>query len=177
MPLVILGLGSNVGERDRYLAEAIREIAAHVDALEYSRVYVSQAVLPPGAAPEWDMPFLNMALRGQTELSPEALLSLLQSIEEKLGRKARGHWGPREIDLDILACEDSVIDTPELRVPHPFLLERNFALRPLADIAPGWRYPAPGQYQGKTALELVQILGLDVGEGFSVAQITLPMLR
>lgn len=177
MALVILGLGSNVGDRARFLAEAIREIAAHVDALEYSPIYESEALLPEGAPKEWDTPFLNMALRGQTALEPEALLEVLKGIENKLGRGTHAFWSPREIDLDILAWDDIAYASPTLSIPHPELLNRDFALRPLADIAPGWRYPAEGPHKGKTAIGILHERGLDVGERLKRSAITLPMLR
>jgi 2-amino-4-hydroxy-6-hydroxymethyldihydropteridine diphosphokinase/dihydropteroate synthase len=177
MTITILGLGSNLGERERYLAEAVREIAQHMDSLEYSPIYSSPALLPEGAPREWDMPFLNMAMRGDTSLAPHELLVVFKKVEERLGRSYCGNWGPRVIDIDILAYGDEVIHEADLQVPHAGLLKRHFALRPLADIAPGWRYPVPGPYQGKTALELIRVLNLEADGTLKREPLTLPMLR
>ncbi len=69
------------------------------------------------------------------------LLARVKAIERDLGRVSRCKWGPREIDIDILAMDDVTMDTPELTIPHRVLLERDFVLLPLADVAPDWRYP------------------------------------
>ncbi len=175
MSLVIIGLGSNVGDRARFLAEAIRELSACVASMEYSPIYTSAAVLPENAPAEWDMPYYNMVVRGDSALTPDDLLREAKSIEKRLGRTERGFWGPREIDVDILAYDDVVYMSELLTIPHPRLLSRNFALKPLADIAPGWRYPAPGPYQGRTAIELSRQLETD--ESFRPAGVTLPLLR
>ncbi len=177
MPLYIIGLGSNIGDSKQMLAEAIRELATQLDAIEYSPVYTSPALLPDGAPREWDRPFLNMALRGTSALEPEEMLRVVKSIEAKVGRQDRGHWGPREIDLDILACDDRVVETEALTIPHRGLLERDFALKPLSDIAPGWRYPRAGEHHGKTAMSLLQQLGFGQTEHFRPLPISLPMLR
>jgi 2-amino-4-hydroxy-6-hydroxymethyldihydropteridine diphosphokinase len=94
-----------------------------------------------------------MAVAGETNLTPKALLTEVKAVERALGRKPREHWSPREIDIDILAYGAEVINAPDLIIPHAHLLKRDFALVPFADIAPDWVYPAGAQY-GKTAREL-----------------------
>lgn len=152
--LTVLGLGANTGNRLKYLTKAVRELSEHVlHALEVSPIYESRAILPDGAPESWDMPFLNMAVRGETHLSPESLLKQVKYIEHKVGRRPRGEWGPREIDIDILIYEDLCIDTGDLVIPHKHLCERSFALVPLADLVPNWRFPGE-ENNGKTAYEL-----------------------
>ncbi len=135
---VILGLGSNVGDRMAYLNQAICLLAKLGQVSARSPIYASSALLPAGAPPWWDKPFLNMAISLETALAPHALLAEVKRIESQIGRKQRGTWSPREIDIDLLAFAQQVMMSDELTLPHPGLLERDFALLPFADIAPDW---------------------------------------
>lgn len=85
--------------------------------------------------------FINMAIEGETGLTPARLLEVLKMIEDEVGRVETYRWGPRVIDLDILLYDDLVMHTPELTVPHPRMHERAFVLRPLAEIAPDTIHP------------------------------------
>ncbi len=154
---VILGLGTNTGDRRLQLKRAARALTPLLSQMRCSPVYTCAALLPEHAPEHWNKPFLNMAVRGETRLTPQELLAAVKAIERDLGRVARGHWGPREIDIDILACEDTVINHDDLIIPHAGLLLRDFALVPLADIAPDWRYPY-GEQKGKTARALAHAL-------------------
>ncbi len=98
--------------------------------------------------------FINAACLVRTSLAPEVLLDELQGIEAALGRVPGPRWGPRRIDLDLLACEGAVMDTPRLTLPHPRFLERSFALLPAAEVWPDWVHPAAG----KTLEELARTL-------------------
>ena len=89
-------------------------------------------------------PFLNGAVRIETDLAPRELLERLLAVEERLGRVRRERWGPRTIDLDLLLYGDDVVDEPGLTVPHPRLHERRFALEPLSDLAPSLEIPGRG---------------------------------
>jgi 2-amino-4-hydroxy-6-hydroxymethyldihydropteridine diphosphokinase len=90
--------------------------------------------------------FLNGAVALDTELSPQALLEELLSVERRLGRVRDGtRWGPRIVDLDLLLYGDEVVDEPGLRVPHPRLRERRFALEPLAELDPELLVPGAGR--------------------------------
>ena len=89
--------------------------------------------------------FLNLAIQAETERSPRQLLAAIQTIEREMGRERAVSKGPRIIDIDILLFDDLVVDTPELRVPHPHLAERRFVLEPLAEIAPEQRHPVDGR--------------------------------
>lgn len=150
--MVIVGLGSNVGERGGMLDAAVAALCPLLKNMTLSKRYETPALLLPGSPPEWDVPFLNMAVAGRCALGAQELLSALKALEQKLGRIDRGRWAPREIDLDILAYDDLEIREVNLIVPHPELLNRYFALAPLADVAPDF------VIRGKTAREWLAAL-------------------
>jgi len=154
--LVILGLGTNLGDRLANLRQALHLIKKipRFYVLQVSPVYISDALLPENAPAAWDRPHLNLALRCETQLTPLELLQQTKQIEKQLANTKKEHWGPRIIDIDLLAWDDLVIYDNTLHIPHEHLHERPFALWPLADVAPFWRYPLPGPMQGKTASEL-----------------------
>ena len=153
--MVILGLGSNLNNKESYLRQAIDLLSINVlSNIVLSPCYTSPALLPDNAPQDWDMPFLNMAIAGTTEFSPEALLSAIKQIEQTLGRQTRPVWAPREIDIDILAYDQLVLDTAQIQIPHKSLHLRPFAIFPLADIAPDWIHPVLHQ----TAKALAEIL-------------------
>ena len=136
MTNVFLGIGGNLGDRRATMRLAVAEIRAVVDDVRVSSMYETAA---------WgvtDQPsFLNAVVRGSTELSPLELLDAMQAIENQLGRVRTQHWGPRAIDIDILLYGSDVIDVPRLKVPHPYMAQRGFVLRPLADLAAGLTLP------------------------------------
>jgi 2-amino-4-hydroxy-6-hydroxymethyldihydropteridine diphosphokinase len=129
-----IGLGANVGDRLTNLREAARRLEALGTVLARSRVFASAAV---GGPPQG--PYLNAAILLDCPLEPLALLEKTQEIEDALGRNrdAEVRWGPRTLDLDILlggARGEQVVDEPLLRLPHPRMKERGFALAPLIDL-------------------------------------------
>jgi 2-amino-4-hydroxy-6-hydroxymethyldihydropteridine diphosphokinase len=135
-----LSLGSNVGERAKNLRDAIAALReAGINVPRISSMYETEPV------DYLDQPwFLNIAVEVETELAPPALLRTLRQIETKMGSKKLVAKGPRLIDMDILLYKNEVIDTPELRVPHPRMHLRRFVLEPLAEIAPQVRHPLSG---------------------------------
>lgn len=156
--MVVLGLGSNVGEREAYLAEAVRRLGVLLGAMRVSRVLESRALPAKEPQPGDDRPFLNMAVAGDTALEPQALLASIKAIEAEMGRVYRCVWGPREIDIDILAMDGVILEADKLRIPHPELLNRDFALVPLNDVAPGWLYPV-GEYKGLVPAQIISAKG------------------
>lgn len=136
MTNVFLGLGANLGDRRETLRLAIAGIREVLDDVRVSSLYESA---PWGVT---DQPaFLNAVARGRTTLEPLDLLDAAQAIENRLGRVREEHWGPRVIDIDILLYGSEIIDEPRLTVPHPYLTQRGFVLRPLADLAAGLTLP------------------------------------
>jgi 2-amino-4-hydroxy-6-hydroxymethyldihydropteridine diphosphokinase len=134
--LAYIGLGSNLGDREAMITQA----ADLIDAVRLSTIHETA---PWGYA---DQPsFLNAVAEVDTALEPRALLDRLLAVEHELGRERTGpRWGPRVIDLDLLLYGDRVVDEPGLTVPHPRLLERAFALEPLAELAPSHEIPGNG---------------------------------
>lgn len=156
--VVVLGLGTNLGDRIAYLSEAVTLLASGTEPVlhsaKLSHIYESPALLLPGSPASWNKPFLNMAIAGTTTLTPEEMLETAKYIETVLGRQQGERWAPREIDIDILTWGEQVYTSSQLIIPHSQLLERDFALLPLADIAPLWKCQTPGEYFGKTASEI-----------------------
>jgi 2-amino-4-hydroxy-6-hydroxymethyldihydropteridine diphosphokinase len=130
-----IGLGSNVGDRLANLQAALYAL----EPIAVSPIYETE----PWGYTEQD-PFLNVVVKIDTELEPQALLQHIKEIEQQVGRRASFRYGPREIDIDILLYDDLVMDEDGLSIPHPRLHERAFMLRPLADLAPELIIP-PGE--------------------------------
>lgn len=138
--MVILGLGSNQGNRPVQLKRAIARLSRGRGAVlrqaKVSRIYESPALIPSGAPSTWDLPFLNCAVAGETSLDPEALLSHVQEIERSLGRGDHERWAPRPIDIDILWWDGHESQGLDLAIPHPEIVNRSFVLEPLRDLIP-----------------------------------------
>jgi 2-amino-4-hydroxy-6-hydroxymethyldihydropteridine diphosphokinase len=134
-----VGLGSNLGDRERL----IREAAVLIGAVRLSTVIETQ----PWGHENQPM-FLNAVAELETPLTPRQLLDHLLDVERRLGRERIGpQWGPRTIDLDLLLFGDETIDQPGLVVPHPRLTEREFVLKPLAELVPTLKIPGDGTVQ------------------------------
>lgn len=140
MTTVYLALGSNVGDSRDNIAQAIQLLGSSVKQIKQAPLYTSKAV---GYTDQPD--FLNTALSGQTDLSPAALLKFTNEVERQVGRTASFHWGPREIDIDIVFYGDQVLQTDKLSLPHPNFSQRDFVLRPLKDLNPQITDPVSGQ--------------------------------
>jgi 2-amino-4-hydroxy-6-hydroxymethyldihydropteridine diphosphokinase len=150
--MILIALGSNLGDRADYLAQARVALEGHdIEISSASSIIETPALVPEGAPGEWNVPYLNQVVRVRTALNPMALLMCLKLIEHDLGRQERATWAPREIDLDLLAYGDEIILTERLVLPHPQMDNRAFVLKPLAEIAPHWRHPV----LEKTAAELL----------------------
>jgi len=123
-----LGMGSNVGDRRRFLSDAIDSLSGVV---AVSPLYETD---PVGGPPQ--DAFLNVVVELATVLTPRQLLGVAHRLESAAGRVRGERWGPRTLDVDVLLVGDLSIDEPDLVVPHPRMWERRFVLAPLADLAP-----------------------------------------
>jgi 2-amino-4-hydroxy-6-hydroxymethyldihydropteridine diphosphokinase len=140
-----VGLGANLGDRERTLRAAVDALAAR-DGVEVVAVSTLRETDPVGVG---DQPrFLNGAAALDTRLRARELLDLLLEIEQRFGRvRGPGEHGPRTVDLDLLLYGGEEIDEPGLTVPHPRLHERRFVLEPLAELAPGLAVPGRGDVE------------------------------
>ena len=140
MSVVFLGIGSNVGDREKNVSEAVLRIEEEgISVLSRSSFYVTR----PEEGPAQE-DYLNGVLKVWTEKPPADLLDTLKHIEKRMGRKAAVKNFPRIIDIDILLYGNRIVQTPRLVIPHARMHERAFVLRPLADLAPDYVHPVLG---------------------------------
>lgn len=135
MASVLIALGGNVGDVRATFKKAIAQICGMAQAAVIA--CSSDYITPPWGDEDQD-PFINACVEIETDLDPHALLFVMQKVEQKFGRtrdKDR-RWGPRTLDLDMIAYDDVSFQKPDLTLPHPRLFERAFVLVPLAEIAP-----------------------------------------
>ncbi|WP_086541849.1 2-amino-4-hydroxy-6-hydroxymethyldihydropteridine diphosphokinase [Algoriphagus antarcticus] len=137
---VVLILGGNKGDRKALLRSAVEAVSELGELTLISKIYETEAW--GGVAKGL---FLNQVVEIKTSYSPSELLAFAQKTETDLGRKREEHWGDRTMDIDIIYFGKRVIDTPGLRIPHPFLTERKFVLAPLAEILPDFIHPVFGK--------------------------------
>jgi 2-amino-4-hydroxy-6-hydroxymethyldihydropteridine diphosphokinase len=137
-----LGLGSNEGNRQQYMSNAVELISDHASMQIIKQSEVLETA-PYGLTDQAD--FLNQVLIIETELSAEELLEECQLIESKLGRIRSIKWGPRTMDIDILFYGDVVVESAELQIPHPDLHNREFILRSMLELDPELVHPVLGQ--------------------------------
>ena len=146
-----LSIGSNMGDKQKYLEEAIDKLGS---ASRIRKVKVSDFLVtkPYGGVEQDD--FLNAALEIETLYTPMELLRFLQKTELEAGRERKIHWGPRTLDLDILFYENVISDSKELMIPHPDMQNREFVLKPLAELCPYYVHPLLGKSVGQMLNEL-----------------------
>lgn len=138
MSRIFIGLGSNLGDRVKYLNRALSElIGLHQTIVKnYSSVYETEPVGVKGQPK-----FLNMVVELDSTLRPDDLVRELKEIEQRVGRTFSEHWGPREIDLDLLYYGGEMLNETALQVPHPEISNRRFVLVPLKEIAAEFQDP------------------------------------
>ena len=137
--IACIGIGANLGDRRANIAAALEALAAAggITGVRCSSLHETAAV----GGPAGQGPYLNAAACFEATLSPQALLELLQQVEQAGGRVRDERWGPRTIDLDLLLYGQAVIDSPSLTVPHPRMHLRRFVLAPLAELAADALHP------------------------------------
>lgn len=147
-----VALGSNLGDREGNLRRALELLSQNgVEIVKISKFIETE---PYGVI---DQPrFLNGVCQVKTVLKPLELLRLLLAVEKEMGRVRLRHWGERNIDLDLLLYEDVIIDTEELRLPHPDMVNRDFVMLPLAEIAPELKYHVLDKTMAELAAEFMQ---------------------
>jgi 2-amino-4-hydroxy-6-hydroxymethyldihydropteridine diphosphokinase len=134
--LVYLSLGSNLGDRQVQLQDALAKLAAVGRVVATSSFYETEPV--EFTRQPW---FLNCAIALETNKTPEQLMAAILRIEEEMGRRRVQKKGPRAIDIDILLFDNTIVDSKELTIPHPAMHQRRFVLEPLAEIAPELLHP------------------------------------
>ena len=141
--IVYLSLGSNLGNRESYLMKACRLISdmEGFEAIAFSPIYVTQPMEMDKSAPS----FLNMVIKGQFTYTPLELLNNIENIERNMGRKSKGDYQPRPIDIDILLFGDRAFTVERLCIPHKKMTKRPFVLVPLLQIDPDLVHPVTGK--------------------------------
>lgn len=144
-----IGLGTNIGDKRRNIARALEILTADgaVHVVRRSQDYRS----PPWGKTDQDW-FVNACALVVTKLTPHELLKRCQAVEHAMGRVREERWGPRIVDVDVLTYRGQTIDTPDLKVPHPYIEERAFVVLPLLEIAPGEKV------RGRTIREIAATL-------------------
>ncbi len=141
MHRIYLGLGTNLGERARNLDTARKKIEAEVGTcIQASSLYTSA----PWGIPDQPV-FLNQVICVESSLSARKTLETILRIERDMGRLRLKKWGQRLIDIDILFYDNDIVCEESLRIPHPFIPQRNFVLVPMAEIAPDFAHPESGK--------------------------------
>ena len=152
MEKLYIAFGSNLGEREATIREALKMCIEQIGELEAcSSFFETKPLNPPELENQPD--YINGAAIFKTDLDPNQILTAIQAIEEKLGRDRANevHWGPRTIDLDIVLLGDTVLKSERLTIPHPEMHKRDFVLEPLIEIDPGAKHPI----LNKTVLQLL----------------------
>jgi 2-amino-4-hydroxy-6-hydroxymethyldihydropteridine diphosphokinase len=173
MPSVLIGLGSNLGDRAATLERALQQLGASSE-IVVTRHSAWHETAPVGGPSQ--PAFLNGAATIETSLAPDALLDRLHGIEQSLGRLRHEHWGPRTLDLDMLLYDQLVLDTPRLVLPHPRMAFRRFVVEPAAEIVGDWVHPDIGWTLGRLLAHLRDAVDYIIAPGFgSLSQV--PMIE
>lgn len=139
---IVFSLGSNVGNRQEFLNLAIENLIdrLHLSNLKKSEIFENKALLLPNSPKEWHQDFLNLAISANIntkKFPPLRIMEIIKNIEINLGRIDRGRWAPREIDIDILAIDNLIIDLGEkLQIPHKELFNRDFFVKTFGEVEP-----------------------------------------
>lgn len=146
-----VAVGSNLGDREAYIRQGIASLNRREDCV-VERVSELIGTKPYGVEEQPD--FMNGMLELRTLLFPEELLETLHEVEQEAKRERNMHWGPRTLDLDIIFYDNCVVDKQILKIPHPDMQNREFVLKPLAELAPYLRHPLTGKTVEQMLMEL-----------------------
>lgn len=136
--VVFIGMGSNLGNREENIKKAILKIGE----LPHASIVATSSIINTKPIGKRDQPdFLNCIIRIETNFNAEKLLTQLKKIESDMGRIRGEKWGPRIIDLDILFFNDEIVNTKNLQIPHPGILNRKFVLQLMKEFAPEFVHP------------------------------------
>ena len=173
MTHIFLGLGSNLGDRLQYLKQAIILLKEQkiIYNAKISPIYESIAHMPDNAPTSWNKNFFNLVISADTKLNPQDLLQKIKGVEHQIGRKKRGFWAPREIDIDILIYEDLEYVSESLMIPHPYFLERAFTLLPANDLKPNYKYPKEGVFYRKPLAEIIKLNNFNDAECYKTKHV------
>ncbi len=150
MAIVYIGLGSNLGDREEQVLRAVHEMRA------FSHIRKISSLSETDPVGDTSQPkFINAVAEIETDYAPMELMEELITIEEELGRVRSTKGAAREIDLDIVAYEQKIVDEENLKIPHPLMAERRFVLEPMAEVAPDWVHPVVGS----TPKQMLEKLG------------------
>ena len=134
---LVLGLGSNLGNRYSYLMQAIEELELEIGTTATCASFYE--------TPPWgdhnQAKYINTVIAFDTQKSIDECFTISQAVEQRMGRKRERKWGPRNIDIDILFYDDLIVKTDTLEVPHPEIINRSFVLAPLCDLMPNFEHP------------------------------------
>lgn len=142
--MIVLSLGSNLGNRLENLHLAVETLKGVVRDINASLIYETEALLPEGAPGSWNVPYYNMVIACKTKLSPQELLTAIKQIECDLGREESLRWAPRIIDIDIIFYDQLVLKTPDITIPHKEAINRPFVMVPLYQLIPTLKHPELG---------------------------------
>lgn len=148
-----IAVGSNLGDKEAYIRQGIQVLNENEDCV-VERVSELISTKPYGVEEQPD--FLNGMIEMRTLLYPEELLNTLHEAEQEAKRERKIHWGPRTLDLDIIFYDDCVVDKEVLQIPHPDMANREFVLKPLAELAPFLRHPLTGKTVQQMLEELIR---------------------
>lgn len=158
MARIHINIGSNTGDRAALIERAVAALAGRLDSMNKAEIRLSPIIETDPWGFRSPNKFFNLGVMIDTcePADPEVLLDTLQAVEHDISdaphRKADGSYSDRPIDIDLIAVDDMIVDTPSLTLPHPRMHERRFVLEPLAELDPVWRHPLIG----KTAREMLE---------------------
>lgn len=160
MSRIHLNIGSNIGDRAALIERAVAALSERLDSDGKAEIRLAPIIESEPWGFESDNRFLNLGVMidAPSDVNPHEILNILHEVEHEIAdyphRNADGSYADRPIDIDLIAIDDKTVDSPTLQLPHPLMHQRDFVLRPVADLDPNWRHPE----SGKTARQMLEEL-------------------